>query len=35
MQSNTTTFHLVVQWVYDCIGCNYVFWPYMLAIFKL
>jgi len=35
IQSNTTIFHLVVQWVYDYIGCNYMFRPYMLAIFRL
>ena len=30
IQSNTTIFHPVVQWVY-----NYMFQPYMLAIFRL
>ena len=35
IQSNTTIFHLVVQWVYDYIGCNYMFRSYMLAIFRL
>ena len=34
-QSNTTIFHLLVQWVYDYIGCNYMFRPYMLTIFRL
>ena len=27
IQSNTTIFHLVVQWVCGYIGCNYMFRP--------
>jgi hypothetical protein len=35
IQSNTTIFQLVVQWVYDYLGYNYMFRPYLLAIFRL
>jgi len=29
IQSNTIIFHLVGQWVYDYIGCKYMFRPYL------